>query len=203
MEGPFQRGANKTSREKQEANPVWIIRKSPASSEPKYRIPMLRNMDAPWRRPLEESNTKEVNQHDAENDPIQKQEADSSGKETNPESLLELEKFSNSLVSEDPESETSVNPKRGSQESLNPTCDVQEHEGETKFTLTTEDSQAADREGPEEWPENNRYVVQLCVREPSNTQDKPTSKPGSVRKTGNSVGKKKKSKKLSPEAKSK
>lgn len=148
---------------------------------------------------MEESNTKEVDQHDAENYPIQEQEADSSGKETNPESLLGLEETSDSLVSEDPESETSVNPKRGSQESSNPTCDVQEHEGETKFTHTTEASQAADREGPKEWPENSRDVAQLCVREPSNTKDKP----GNVGKTGNAAGKKKKSKKLSPEAKSK
>ncbi|XP_050691255.1 serine/threonine-protein kinase/endoribonuclease IRE1-like isoform X2 [Eriocheir sinensis] len=194
-ESPYQRGANKTCKEKQEVNPVWIIRKSPITSEPKYRIPMLRNMDAPWRRPFVESSTKEVNQHETENDPLQGQEADILGKEFKLENALDIEESSISLVSEAPEAEASVDPEKVNQESSQPPCDVQD-QGETKFTHPSEGSEGVDKEGPEEQPENGREASRLCIRESSNAQDKSSSKPDSVVKTGKVAGKKKKSKKL-------
>lgn len=198
-----QRGTNKaSSKEKQEVNPVWVIRKSLVVSEPKYRIPMLRNMDAPWRRQVVESSTREVNQHDAENHPIQGQEADVLGRESNLDNLLEIEESSKSLFGEDPKSKASVNVEV-SQESSLPSCEVQEHEDETRLTLLTESSDAVDREGVERQCGNGRDISQSCVSEPLNTQNKSPSKPDSVEKIGNVLGKKKKSKKLSIEAKNK
>lgn len=190
LEGLCHRGVSKPfPKGKQEVNPVWIIRKPPVSSEPKYRIPKLRNMDAPWRRPVVELSTREVDQH--EDDPIQELETDVFKKECN---LAKHEKFSDSQLSVDPELVTSVEPEKVKQEpSKLLSCGDQEQD-EARLPQPTKCSEAVDR-GPEGQHEENRDVSQIFAKESSDVQGKSLSKSDNVLKTGNISGKKKKSKK--------
>lgn len=142
-----------------------------------------------------ESNIREGNPHDAENDPIQGEEADILGKDSILENSLEIEEPSKLLVSENPEPEGSVDVKKVSYESSELLCDVQKQEIETRRTQPSEGSEDVDEKGSDEQPEKDKDVSLLCITKSSDTQDKSPSKPDKVLKTGNVSGKKKKSKK--------
>lgn len=157
-------------------------------------------MDAPWRKPFVEMSTKEVNQHDAENYPIQELAADALGKESSLEKSSENEKSSILPLSDDPELVTSVEPEKVSLEPSKLPCDIHE-QNETRLIHPTECSEAVDREGTEEQPESNRDVSQMCVRGTSDVQGESASKPERILKIGNPSGKKKKSRKLFLDAK--
>lgn len=198
---PFQRGtsANPVQKDKQEeTNPVWIIRKSANTPEPKYRIPKLRNMDGPWRRPVIELSTKQGNQNVAESTPIQLQEAavlESAVKDTRGTE-------ESSHISEASESsESSSEAGRVTQE-LPETHDYVKDQvvHETNGAQPSEGSEARDKESSQEQPENIGDVSQVPLRELTTPEVKPCEPDNEVKFVTVS-GKKKKSKKIAGERK--
>lgn len=201
---PFQRGTstNPAQKEKQEeTTPVWIIRKSASTSEPKYRIPKLRNMDGPWRRPVAELSTKQANQDVAESTPIQVQEAAVLGFEIKNRGTEESSHLSEASES----SEASFEAGKVTQESSETHDDTQDQVHGTKGTQPSEGFRPEDKEGPEcsqELSENRRDVSQVHLRGSLVTPEKPCESDNEI-KFVTVLGKKKKSKKISKEGKNK
>ncbi|XP_063881427.1 serine/threonine-protein kinase/endoribonuclease IRE1-like isoform X2 [Scylla paramamosain] len=207
QDAPLQRGAgtSKTQKEKQEeVTPVWIIRKPSNTFEPKYRIPKLRNLDAPWRRPVTEPSTKQVSETAAESTPVQVQENPVLGNESEIKNTLRIEELS--CVSETSESEASCEVEKVTQEFLEASDDTQACVHGMKGAEPSEGCEAKDNEDPEssqELCENKSDVSQVHLRISPMTQEKLCEPENNAMKFVTVSGKKKKSKKISNEKKNK
>lgn len=199
---PFQRGTgtSKTQKEKQEeVTPVWIIRKPSNTFEPKYRIPKLRNLDAPWRRPAAESCAKQVSETAAEGTPVQVQENPVVGNESEVKNTLRIEELS--CVSETSESsEASCEAEKVTREPLETSDGTQACEHGMKHAEPSEGCEAEDKKGPEslhELCENKNDLSQVHLKISPMTQENLCEPENNAVKFVTVAGKKKKSRKIS------
>ncbi|MPC34737.1 hypothetical protein E2C01_028138 [Portunus trituberculatus] len=206
QDAPFQRGTgtNKTQKEKQEeVTPVWIIRKPSNTFEPKYRIPKLRNLDAPWRRQAAEPSTKQVSEIAFDSTSTQVQENPVLGNESKIINTLRIEELSHvSGTSES--SEASCEAENVNQEYSEACDDSQTCEHGIKGAEPSENCEAEGKEGPEssqELCENKSGVSQVHLGISPMTQEKLCEPEDNALKFITVSGKKKKSKKISNEKK--
>ncbi|XP_045115482.1 serine/threonine-protein kinase/endoribonuclease IRE1-like isoform X2 [Portunus trituberculatus] len=206
QDAPFQRGTgtNKTQKEKQEeVTPVWIIRKPSNTFEPKYRIPKLRNLNAPWRRQAAEPSTKQVSEIAFDSTSTQVQENPVLGNESKIINTLRIEELSHvSGTSES--SEASCEAENVNQEYSEACDDSQTCEHGIKGAEPSENCEAEGKEGPEssqELCENKSGVSQVHLGISPMTQEKLCEPEDNALKFITVSGKKKKSKKISNEKK--
>ncbi|KAG0719877.1 Serine/threonine-protein kinase/endoribonuclease ire-1 [Chionoecetes opilio] len=181
QEVPAQRGTgtktatNSPHKEKQEeTNPVWIIRKPANTFEPKYRIPKLRNLDGPWRRPVAEANTKQALADNAAI-PVQEVEVSVLGNEpeiknaTGPEETSRVSEVSESSEGSCEGEKTSQETSETQDETEDSAEGIQSGEPSEGFEVGGEEGSECPQELPEGKsaqmvPESKREVSPVLVR---------------------------------------
>ncbi|KAK3867629.1 hypothetical protein Pcinc_026925 [Petrolisthes cinctipes] len=189
LDSLLRRGTVKNVRKAQDDNnPVWIVRKPHNTFEPRYKQPEVRNLEGPWRRPVVENSSHQIEEAELEvkvtPEPLN----------TETEACLLTNSETEEMKVKQDNDETSPSDLLHDKE-INKCCDITD----ASHNLLPEDSlvnkQADNLDKTIENPEKRRDASQLRFR-PVWTNLEKSSEPEKQIKIVTGTGKKKKTKKL-------